>query len=246
MDNSPIEKGGDMSFAGHLQELRKRLLFIFISIILFSIVSYFFREIISDFLINFPLKFISEAKKPKVIATAPTEMFLVEIKIAAAAGFVSSLPITLYNIWSFVAPGLLKKERVAGFFIVLSSTIFFAAGAFFALYYIVPFSFRFLMEVPKIETKPMLTMDAYFGFILKITMAFGIVFELPVASFILSKMGLLSSRFLIKNFKFALVIMFIIAAFLTPPDPVSQIMMAIPLIFLYLLSIIVTKIGYKE
>ena len=171
------------------------------------------------------------------------------MKVAMIMGLFIAMPIILWNVWAFVAPGLHKHERkYAAPFVIVGSLLFIAGGAF-ALFVVVPFAIAFLVTFGQEQgLKAMITVSSYIDFILKFTLAFGVVFEMPVVITLLSMLGIVTPQFLSKNRKYAILINFIIAAVLTPtPDIVNQSLMAGPLIILYEVGIICARVfGRKK
>lgn len=225
-----------MSFWAHIDELRKRLIFSVISVVVMAIPCGYYWEQIFDIIMIWPLKYT--VNTPEIITTAPAEAFLLSIKIAIATGVVAASPIIFFQLWRFVAPGLFPNEKKIILPAALFSTVAFASGITFC-YYLLPFILKVLTTVGNGRLKMMYTSANYLGFFLKLMLAFGLVFELPVISFVLSKMNLITPKFLIKQTKYAVVASFILAAILTPPDVISQVLLALPLMVLYGISIIV-------
>jgi sec-independent protein translocase protein TatC len=155
-------------------------------------------------------------------------------------------PYTLYQIWQFIAPGLYTSEKKYVIPFVFCSSAFFIGGSLFAYYVVFPFGFKFFLAFGTEHIRPMLTMKEYLSFSFKLLFAFGVIFELPIFMFFLGKIGMVNSKMLITQRKYAILLTFILAAFFTPPDIVTQIMMAIPLMFLYEVSIWVVKMGEKK
>jgi sec-independent protein translocase protein TatC len=220
-----------MSFLDHLEELRWRILKSLAAIILFSIVAYLFSEHLLNLLTR-PVP-----ADVQLIFTAPTGAFLVSIKVAIIFGLLASLPVIFYQVWAFVSPGLEETEIKMAVVVVTSATICFLLGFAFAYFIILPFGLRFLFSFQTSYLTPMPDISSYVGFAGRLFIAFGIVFELPLLSFLLSKMGLLRPDFLRKWRRYAIAVIFILAAILTPPDVITQILLAIPLILLYELSV---------
>ena len=220
-----------MSFLDHLEELRWRILKSLAVVILFSIVAYFFSEHLLSFLTR-PVP-----ADVQLIFTTPTGAFLVSIKVAIIFGILASLPVIFYQLWAFISPGLVETEIRLAVVVVFSATICFLLGFAFAYFIILPFGLRFLFSFQTSYLMPMPDISSYIGFAGRLFIAFGIVFELPLLSFLLSKMGLLTPGFLRKWRRYAIAVIFILAALLTPPDVITQIMLAAPLILLYELSI---------
>ena len=230
-----------MGFLDHLDELRGRIIKSLFSVILFSIVAYLFSKQMLDFLIS-PLP-----ADQQVYFMSPTEAFSTRIKISLIAGIIVSVPMIFYHIWRFVAPGLFAKEIKLIIPVVLSSTIFFLIGATFCFVLVLPVSIKFLMGFGTEKLKPMIQIKDYISFVGYMILAFGAVFELPVISYFLGKIGLINAKTLIKGRKYAVVIILIVAAVITPtPDVFSQMMLAGPLYFLYEVSILELKIIGKK
>jgi sec-independent protein translocase protein TatC len=238
------DDAGKMSFFDHLTELRKRIIWSLIPAGAGLGVALYFTDRIMLFLQR-PL---SQLKRAPIFLT-PTEYFWTYMKVAMITGVFIAMPIVLWNVWAFVAPGLHKHERrYAVPFVVVGSLLFMLGGAF-ALLVVIPFAVQFLLNFG-IEkgAEPMISIAAYIDFITKFTLAFGVVFELPVVITLLSMLGIVTPQFLSKNRKYAILINFIIAAILTPtPDIVNQTLMAGPLCILYELGIISARIfGRKK
>jgi len=238
------DDAGKMSFFDHLTELRKRIIWSLIPAGAGLGVALYFTDRIMLFLQR-PL---SQLKRAPIFLT-PTEYFWTYMKVAMITGVYIAMPIVLWNVWAFVAPGLHKHERrYAVPFVVVGSLLFMLGGAF-ALLVVIPFAVQFLLNFG-IEkgAEPMISIAAYIDFITKFTLAFGVVFELPVVITLLSMLGIVTPQFLSKNRKYAILINFIIAAILTPtPDVVNQTLMAGPLCILYELGIISARIfGRKK
>lgn len=225
------------SFWSHLDELRGRLIFSIISIVILAIPGGYFWEQIFDVLMVWPLRFAEN--KPDIITTAPTEAFLLSIKIAVATGIVAASPIIFYQMWCFVAPGLFPNEKKVILPAAIFSTIAFGVGIVFC-YYLLPYLLKILTDVGSGRLKAMYTSSNYLGFFLKLMIAFGCIFELPVVSFVLTKLTVITPKFLVSKLRYAIVAAFILAAVLTPPDVVSQTMLALPLLLLYGISILIS------
>ena len=234
-----------LPFTAHLEELRKRLIICFITIAVGFIASYFFSKSIFDILMQ-PLL---EALPPKgsLIFTGLTEAFLTYLKVSLLAGVFAASPVILYQIWSFISPGLYEKEKKYAFPFVFFSTIFFIGGALFGYFAVFPFGFRFFMSFASENILPLPSIKEYLAFSTKLLFAFGIVFELPLFVFFLTKIGVVNAEMLSSQRKYALIMVFVFSAILTPPDVISQLMMAGPLLLLYELSVWIARIvGKKE
>jgi sec-independent protein translocase protein TatC len=232
-----------MSFFDHLAELRSRIIWSLVPAGIGLVIAFYFTDRIMTF-IQRPL---AKLKAPPVFL-APTEYFWTYMKVAMIAGLFIAMPVVLWNVWAFVAPGLHKHERrYAAPFVIIGSVLFVVGGAF-ALLVVIPFAIQFLVNfgVEK-GAQPMISVASYTDFILKFTLAFGIVFELPVVITLLAMLGIVTPQFLAKNRKYAILINFVIAAILTPtPDAINQSLMAGPLILLYEVGIIAARIFGKR
>lgn len=242
MAEPKIEKK-EMPFLDHLEELRWRILKCIISIMIFTIVAFIF----SDELIRFLIMPSQKLNPPINLQVLKVQgMLYVKIGVALSGGIIVSLPVILYQIWKFVVPGLLEKERRYILPLLFFSTIFFIIGAAFAYYIIIPVTLRFLIGLGIEEVKDNISINYYFSFVLRLILLSGLIFEMPIISFFLSKIGLLTPAFLRHYRKVALVSIFVLAAIITPPDPTSQLMLAVPLIILYEFSIIIAKLAMPK
>lgn len=231
-------------FTGHLEELRKRLVACFIAIGIGFVVSYGFKEKLFEIL-SHPLISVMGADD-KMIFTGLPEAFFTYLKVALLSGFMLAAPVVLYQFWMFVAPGLYKKEKSLIIPIVLLSSVFFIGGALFGYFIVFPFGFKFFLGFASETIQPLPSMKEYLSFSAKLLLAFGLVFELPLVITFLAKLGIVSVDFLKKNRKYALILFFAGSAILTPPDVVTQIMMAVPLMLLYEISIIGARVFGKK
>jgi sec-independent protein translocase protein TatC len=235
-----VDEPGKMSFFDHLTELRTR--------IVWSLVPAGVGLLISLYFANSVLRYLSRYLQTELVFTTPTEAFWTYMKVAMIMGLFIAMPIILWNVWAFVAPGLHKHERrYAAPFIIIGSLLFMAGGAF-ALFVVVPFAISFLVTFGQDQgLRPMITVSSYIGFILKFTLAFGVVFQMPVVITLLSLVGVVTPQFLSKNRKYAILINFVIAAILTPtPDVVNQSLMAGPLIILYEVGIVCARVVARK
>jgi sec-independent protein translocase protein TatC len=230
---------GKMSFFEHLEELRTRIIWSLIPAAVGLGIALYFTPGIMRF-ISRPLSRLNT----KLVFTSPTEAFWTYMKVAMITGLFIAMPVVLWNVWAFVAPGLHKHERkYAAPFVLIGSLLFLLGGAF-ALLVIVPYASNFLVTFGQDQgLQPMITVASYTDFVVKFTLAFGVVFEMPVVITLLSMIGVVTPQFLSKNRKYAILINFVIAAILTPtPDVVNQTLMAGPLCILYELGIIAARI----
>jgi sec-independent protein translocase protein TatC len=234
---------GKMSFLEHLGELRTRIIWSLIPTAVFILIAFRFSDKVLLYLRR-PLDKVDV----KLVALTPTEAFWTSMKISMVMAVFMAMPVILWQVWAFVAPGLHKHERrFAGPFVIFGSLLFLAGGAF-ALLVVIPFALQFLLNFGKEQgIQPMISVSSHVDFIIKFTLAFGAVFELPLILTMLSKMGIVTPKFLAKNRKYAVLINFIIAAVLTPtPDIFNQSLMAGPLCLLYEIGIISARIFGKR
>ncbi|MEZ4527292.1 MAG: twin-arginine translocase subunit TatC [Desulfobacterales bacterium] len=224
-----------MPFTAHLEELRDRLIKCFYAIGAGFCIAYGFKEKLFEILLR-PLLDVM-GKGDKLIFTGLPEAFFTYMKVSLIAGVMLASPILIYQFWMFVAPGLYRKEKKVLLPIIFLSTIFFTGGSLFGYFYVFPIGFRFFLGFANDTIQALPSMKEYLGFSSKLLLAFGIVFELPLVLTGMAKIGLVTPEFLRKNRKYAVLLFFIVAAIITPPDVVSQIMMAVPLMFLYEISI---------
>jgi sec-independent protein translocase protein TatC len=231
---------GKMSFFDHLTELRNRIVWSLIPAGVGLLIALYFAKPV--------IRFLSRHLNTELVFTSPTEAFWTYMKVAMIMGLFIAMPIILWNVWAFVAPGLHKHERkYAAPFVIIGSLLFIGGGAF-AMLVVVPFAISFLVTFGQEQgLRPMITISSYIDFILKFTLAFGLVFEMPVVITLLSMVGVVTPQFLSKNRKYAVLINFVIAAILTPtPDIVNQSLMAGPLIILYEVGIICARVFARK
>ena len=231
-------------FTSHLDELRKRLITAFIAIGVGAAISFAFKEWLFDILVLPLVKVMEEGDT--LIFTGLPEAFFTYLKVALLSGIIVASPVIFYEFWMFVAPGLYTKERRLMIPIVLLSSFFFIGGALFGYFIVFPWGFKFFLGFATETIRPLPAMKEYFAFSSKLLLAFGLVFELPLVLTFLAKLGIVSVAFLKKNRKYALLLFFVGSAILTPPDVVTQVMMALPLMVLYEISIIGAKIFGKK
>ncbi len=234
---------GRMPLLDHLIELRNRLMWSFAAIIAAFLVCYQFKEAIYRFL-QHPLAQIFEGETGrKMIATGLTEVFFTYIKVSFWAAICIAFPVVASQIWKFVAPGLYKNERRAFLPYLFATPVLFIMGAALAYFIVIPTAFRFFVsfETPGSDGSLPIEIEAkvneYLSLIMTLLFAFGVAFQLPVLLTLMARAGLITSAGLISKWRYAVVAMFGVAAVLTPPDIISQVSLAIPLILLYGLSI---------
>jgi sec-independent protein translocase protein TatC len=231
-----MKEDDKIPFTAHLEELRKRLVICSMAIGIGFVIAYGFKEKLFEIL---TLPLVQEMKAgDKIIFTGLAEAFFTYMKVSFLAGIVLASPVIIYQFWVFIAPGLYQKERRYLVPIVLLSVFFFAGGALFCFFVVFPFGIKYFLSFATDVIQPMISMKEYLSFTTKMVLAFGLIFELPIVIVFLAKLGIVTVEFLRKNRKYAILLIFIVAAILTPPDVVSQILMAIPLMVLYEISII--------
>ncbi|MGD0283000.1 MAG: twin-arginine translocase subunit TatC [Dissulfurispiraceae bacterium] len=246
----------------HLGELRKRIIISLIAIAVTFVIAFNYSEEIFR-LLMFPLKynlhfslkkffvdFVPQDKlhNTKLVFLAPAEAFWMNLKVAFVAGFIFALPVIFHQIWRFISPGLLQKEKKYVLPFILFATALFLAGAAFCFFVVLPFAIGFLLTYKVGDfLMPMLSVGQYTDFCLKFILAFGIVFELPIVIIFLTKMGIVTPQMLAKNRKFAVLFAFIGGAILTPtPDAFNQTLMAVPIIVLYEIGIWISPLFVKK
>ncbi len=226
-----------MPFTEHLEELRKRLIVSAIAIFVGFLICFAFKEKIFQVLMIPWIEALPEGHSTKLIYTAPHEAFFTYIKVSFIAGIGLASPVVFFEMWRFIAPGLYDNERRYIFPIVFFSTFFFLSGALFGYFFVFPVGFRFFASFASDMITPMVSTKEFLSFSTRLLMGFGIAFELPIVAFFLGKLGLITPQFLKKQRKFAILLIFVVSAILTPPDVVSQLMMAAPLLILYEVSV---------
>lgn len=253
------DKGLKMPLTGHLSEMRRR---IFISLAGFLggfFVAFSFSERLFELLMMpmkaypalspaYPyLEFVEKPEVPRLVFLAPAEAFWMHMKISMIAGLVLALPIVFHQAWKFLAPGLQAGERRHAAPFIVSGTGLFAAGAAFCYLIVLPFALEFLLNYKTGQFVPMLSVGNYMDFCLKFIVAFGIVFELPMAVVLLVRMGVVTPATLARNRKYAVLFSFVAAAVLTPtPDAFNQTLMAVPIIVLYEAGILISRIFVRR
>ncbi|WP_373036592.1 twin-arginine translocase subunit TatC [Sulfurimonas sp.] len=233
----------------HLVELRKRLGISAGSLIVMFFIMFYFHEPILNWMVE-PLNVaLLEVGKKSVhaadgmITTSQVGgAFFVALKVSFFAAIVGALPIILAQIWLFVAPGLYANEKKMIIPFIIGGTTMFLVGVLFAYYIVTPFGFDFLITFGSFKFTPLINIEDYVGFFTKIMFGFGIAFELPIFAYFLALLGMIDDRMMRDFFKYAIIIIFVVAALLTPPDVLTQLLMAGPLVVLYGLSILIVRL----
>jgi len=232
-----------MNFLDHLEELRGRLIKSVVAVFVFSVPCFVFWRKILSVLMEYPIHRANP--KPHLIFTAPAEAALLSMKIALVGGFIISIPFVFYQVWTFISPGLYGKEKKIVLPVVFASSFCFFVGLAFA-YYTLPFLLMVLTRFGNGVIEPYFKASEYISFLIKMGLAFGIIFEMPVLSWFLTRMGLLTPKFLVDKLRHAVVAIFIVAAIITPPDVVSQFFLAVPLLVIYGISILVSYLSWER
>jgi len=228
-----------MSLVEHIDELRRRILISLAAVIICACLAFWKIQLILSKLIFEPVDHLA--------FFSPTEAFFEYCKLAFFAGLFLASPVVLYQLWAFVSAGLREKEKRVVLFALPFSITLFLGGAVFAYFFVIPWALKFLINFAGPNVYPILSISKYLSFVIMLLIVFGIVFELPVAVMILSKLGIVTPSFLSRNRKFAIVAIFIAAAVITPtPDAFTQCLMAVPMFFLYELSIWISRLVYRK
>lgn len=247
-----------LPLTAHLAELRKRIVISSVVLLITFVVLFNFSEYLFEFL-TFPLKsemkidftdpYLHIKEKPAValVFLAPAEAFWMHMKVSFVASFIVALPLIFYQIWKFISPGLMSNEKKYLIPFLLVSTTLFLVGALFCFVIILPFAMTFLLGYKTGTLSPMISVGSYVDFCLKFIVAFGAVFELPLVIIFLTKFGIVSPDSLAKHRKYAVLFSFVAAAALTPtPDAFNQILMSIPIILLYEIGILLSRIMFRK
>ena len=241
------------SFTSHFVELRSRLLNSLIFILIAFITSYFFAEQIYNFLVEPYAEAVKDDKNSRrLIFTALHETFITYIKVAFFSAIFFGSPVLLIQIYKFIAPGLYKNEKQAILPYLISTPILFLLGALLVYYLVMPLAIKFFLSFETIGSNSSLPIqleakvNEYLSLIMRLIFAFGISFQLPILLNLLARIGVVNSEYLKKSRRYVIVIIFTLAAILTPPDPITQVGLAIPLLLLYELSIITVRFTEKK
>lgn len=223
----------------HLDELRKRLIYSILWLVVFTIIAYNYSDVVVKDMVN-------KAPDMNFVFIAPAELFMAYIKIALICAVALSLPFILYNVWMFLSPGLERNEKKVILIALFSGGILFILGALFGYMVTLPLSLKFFGEFSIAEVQAMISFNNYLSFASTLVLAFGIVFELPILMVLLVQFNIIKTEFLKKNRKVMVLVIFIFAAVLTPPDVISQTLLAIPMLILYEIGIFFSNIAEKR
>ena len=233
-----------LPLTSHLQELRTRLILSFVAIGVGFGLCYTLSQPLFNILAAPLLKVMPVGGS--LIFTSVAEAFFTYMKVGFIGGLILASPFVLYQIWAFVAPGLYRNEKRYVIPFVFLGSFFFALGIFFAYFVALPIGFKFLLGYATDFIKPMPSVKEYLSFSIKFLLAFGLVFEFPVVLLLLARIGVVDARTLARQRRYAILLIFVFAAVVTPPDLISQILMALPLMGLYELSILLAKMFGKK
>lgn len=229
-----------MSLLDHLEDLRKRITWSLLGLIVAFFPCWYYVKQLFAFLaepLDTPAVREIFPDGVKLAFLGVTDPFLLYFKVSALAALFMASPFVLYQLWAFVSPGLYRKEKLYAIPFVFFSTFFFLAGGAFGYYVAFPGALQFLLGMSG-QFQPVITIERYFGFLMTVILGLGLMFELPVVIFLLSALGVVTPGFLIRNFRWAVVLIFVAAAVITPtPDPVNMCIFAVPALLLYLLGV---------
>ena len=231
-------EGGKMSFLEHLDELRTRLIHSVIGVAVGCVISFIFLDRIFEF-VTLPMREMLP-EGGNLVQTEPAEFFMLYLKVGVLVGFLIAAPFVIWQLWLFIAPGLYANEKRFAIPFVLLGSVFFATGAAFSHYIAFPWTWNFFVNFRPDYVQMMLKLGAAFSLYVKMLLGFAVIFQMPTIVFFLARMGMVSARFLIRHFKYAVLVIFILGAVLSPGgDIVSQALMAGPMLILYGLSIFI-------
>ncbi|MDA7028583.1 twin-arginine translocase subunit TatC [Bacillus sp. CLL-7-23] len=235
-------KEKEMSLAQHIIELRRRLLFIIVFFFLFVTVGFFLAKPVIIY-----LQQTDEAKLLTLNAFKLTDPLFVYVQFAFIIGAVLTSPLFFYQIWAFISPGLYEKERKVTLSYIPISIILFLGGIAFSYFILFPFVVDFMTNITKdLHVNQVIGIHEYFQFLLQLTLPFGLFFQMPVVIMFFTRLGLLTPMFLGKIRKYAYFVLFVIAALITPPDLMSHLMVSVPLLILYEVSIAISRVSYRQ
>ncbi|MBI4720036.1 MAG: twin-arginine translocase subunit TatC [Chitinivibrionia bacterium] len=229
----------EMSFLDHLDELRSVIVQSCVVFFVLLVVSWFFSaQLLEMLLLDLPIE--------SLYFNSPMEAFMARLKVSLVASLMVAFPFILFKIWSFVAPGLFANERKKIYpFVIVSSALFYI-GVVFCYIVLIPVVMRMFLSFGTEHMKPLISIGAYFAFVSRMCFTFGLVFQIPIVVMILTSIGLVSPAYLLRQWRYATVIIFVVAAILTPPDAISQLLMAIPVMLLYIGSVVTAYVTVRK
>ncbi|WP_312644664.1 twin-arginine translocase subunit TatC [Hydrogenoanaerobacterium sp.] len=233
-----MRKKNEMPLLDHLGELRRRLVIVVVTNVVAAMIIFGYAGVVMEYLL---------AINPgmQLVYISPSELFLIYMNISFLAAFVVCSPITIYQVWAFVEKGLYKREKIYVLFSLLFGLICFAGGVYFCYRMVLPVTLQFFTRIAISEVKAMISVKSYTSFVNVMLLSFGLVFEMPVIVFMLTKLEILKPKFLKQYKGVMIIIIFIVAAIVTPPDVISQLMLAIPMVILLYLSILISVVVDK-
>ena len=238
-DDDSGDKDAGMGLLDHLEELRRAVFHSAIAALAATVLCWFWSADLLDLLI-LPIQDLG------VYFTAPNEAFLTRLKLAGAVGLFVVAPFIFFKIYGFVLPGLYRRERKVVTPLLLATVLLFYTGVLFAFMVVIPQVIRFLLSFGTDVLSPLIGVGPYFGFVSRLCLAFGLVFQLPLLVLVLSVIGLVNPRMLLRTWRYAVVLIFVLSAMLTPPDVISQMMMAGPVLILYFGSVVVSLVVVRK
>ncbi len=238
----PEHPEAEMTFLGHLEEFRWRLIYAIIGVFIGTAAAWIFIDLLVDNILLKPARDAGTVLQN----LKPFGQIILYIQVAVIVGIILSLPNIFYQLWKFIAPALKKTEKKYVFGVVFSTSICFLAGVVFAFFVILPLALQFVSEFGTEDIANNFAINEYMNIIISLMLGAGLVFELPMLSFFLTKLGILTPAFMRKYRRYAIVVLLIFSALFTPPDPASQIMLGVPLVLLYEVSIFISKISMKK
>jgi sec-independent protein translocase protein TatC len=244
-DDPEPEEGGKMSFLEHLDELRKRIIRALVGVVAGFGIACFFLDELFDFVMGPMQRLLAPGQQ--LIYTEPTEALMLYLKLALIAGLLLASPVVMTQVWMFIAPGLYSHEKKLAIPFVVLSSVCLVVGAAFAHYIVFPLTWTFFASFASDTITFAPRIEPAFALYMKLVIIFGLIFQMPTLVLFLARMGLVTAKFLIKNMKYAILIMFIVGAVLSPgTDPIGQAAMAGPMFVLYLISILLAWVFGKR
>ncbi|WP_110113911.1 twin-arginine translocase subunit TatC [Bacillus sp. CGMCC 1.16541] len=235
-------KQQEMSVYEHIGELRKRLIFVVFLFMIATIGGFFLAEPIIVY-----LQHADEAKELTMNAFRLTDPVKIYMQFAFIIGCVLTAPVALYHLWAFVSPGLYEKERKVTLSYIPLSAILFLSGIAFSYFILFPFVVDFMTRIAdRLDVNQVIGINEYFQFLLQLTVPFGLLFQLPVVIMFLTRLGMVTPMLLAHVRKYAYFVLLVIAAFITPPELLSHLMVTVPLLFLYEISIVISRFSYRK
>lgn len=243
MSSEPLE---EQTLVDHLRELRKRLMYAILGILVCGAACWAYKELLFD-VIRQPIEPFLSTDQKGLIYTGLMENFVAYIKISVLGGVILSCPFWLYQLWCFLSPALYRNEKRYGVAFIFSGTLLFLSGVSFVYFLVYPLAFDFLLSFGQGQDQALITVSEYLSFFLKTTFLFGLAFEIPLILTLLGMLGIVTAEFLAENRRYAFLFLAFVSALMTPPDPLSMLMMVFPMAILYEMSIWMIKLlGSKK